>query len=320
MIRWGMIGCGDVTEHKSARAYQQTEHFELLAVSARTPGKAQDYAKRHGVPRWYTDADAMINDPHVDAVYIATPPDSHLELALKVAKANKVCCIEKPMAVNFAQSQQIHDAFLARQLPLFIAYYRRSLPGFIAVKQSLEANEIGSIRHVQWHYNRPPSALDLSEKYNWRTDKTIAPGGYFDDLASHGIDIITFLAGNIAQAKGLCSNQQGLYSAYDGITATAGFESGATASMSWNFGSYEYQDSLIVHGSHGTAKLSVFSDKHATITNESGITTIAMPKPTPIQSHFVADLSNHLLNKVSHPSQGNSALHTSWVMDEILKC
>lgn len=320
MIRWGMIGCGDVTEHKSAPAYQQTNAFELLAVSARTPGKAQDYARRHNVERWYLNADALITDPDIDAVYIATPPDSHLELALKVAHANKVCCLEKPMAVNLSQCQQIQKAFEASNLPLFVAYYRRSLPGFVEIKRSIEANEIGTIRHLQWHYNRFPSVLDLSKQYNWRTDQSIAPGGYFDDLASHGLDIMMFLAGNIARATGVCTNQQGLYSAYDSITASMLFESGATAACSWNFASHSYQDKLVIHGAKGSIELSVFGEQDAKIITDTATRQIKMPKPTPIQGPFVDDLAQHLIKGIPHPSQGHNALLTNQVMDDILLC
>ena len=97
-IRWGMIGCGSVTEVKSGPAYQQTPGFSLHAVMRRDAQKAADYARRHQVPLWFSDADALIQHPEIDAVYIATPPDSHLFYALKVAAAGKICCVEKPMA------------------------------------------------------------------------------------------------------------------------------------------------------------------------------------------------------------------------------
>src|SRR6187402_652554 len=97
-LRWGIIGCGSVTELKSGPAYQKTAGFSIEAVMRRDPEKVADYAKRHGIQKFYTDADALINDPEIDAVYIATPPDTHKYYGLKVAAAGKPCCIEKPMA------------------------------------------------------------------------------------------------------------------------------------------------------------------------------------------------------------------------------
>ncbi|MEP5256225.1 MAG: Gfo/Idh/MocA family oxidoreductase [Winogradskyella arenosi] len=175
-IKWGIIGCGDVTEVKSGPAYQGVEGFELVAVMRRTLALAKDYAKRHKVERYYDDADALINDKDVDAVYIATPPDTHHFYALKVAEAGKICCIEKPMAPSYKACLEIYTAFESKNLPLFVAYYRRSLPRFNVLKAMLESDAIGELRYVHWNLSRTPSPLDVSGTYNWRTDANIAPG------------------------------------------------------------------------------------------------------------------------------------------------
>ena len=78
-VRWGIIGVGDVTERKSGGAFTGAPHSRLVAVMRRNADKARDFAKRHGVPKWYDDADALIADPDVDVVYVSTPPDSHKE-------------------------------------------------------------------------------------------------------------------------------------------------------------------------------------------------------------------------------------------------
>ncbi len=105
-IRWGIIGCGNVTEVKSGPAFQQTDGFELKAVMRRDHQKAKDYALRHGIPKIYKKAEDLILDDEIDAVYIATPPDSHKYYGLMVAAAGKPCCIEKPMAPNYEDSQK----------------------------------------------------------------------------------------------------------------------------------------------------------------------------------------------------------------------
>ena len=83
-IRWGIIGCGDVTEVKSGPGLQKADGSQLVAVMRRDAEKARDYAKRHNVPRAYGDAQELIDDPEVDAVYVATPPGSHAEYAIRV--------------------------------------------------------------------------------------------------------------------------------------------------------------------------------------------------------------------------------------------
>ncbi len=198
--------------------------------------KAQDYALRHGVPKFYSDADDIINDSEIDAIYIATPPDSHGYYALKVAAAGKICCIEKPMAPTYEECVVINKAFNIKNIPLFVSYYRRSLPRFKQIKLWIEENRIGVIRHINWHLSKPVNLIDISKEYNWRTNIDIAYGGYFDDLASHGIDLFIYLLGDIDKATGVSTNQQGLYTAIDSVAGSWIHESGVTGSGSWNFG------------------------------------------------------------------------------------
>src|SRR3954468_2626810 len=136
-IRWGIVGCGDVTEVKSGPGFQKAEGSELVAVMRRDAAKAQDYARRHGVQRAYDRAEDLIADPQVDAVYVATPPSTHAELALAVAAAGKPCLVEKPMARNHAECLQMVEVFAAQGLPLWVAYYRRALPRFVLVRDLL---------------------------------------------------------------------------------------------------------------------------------------------------------------------------------------
>lgn len=318
-IKWGFIGCGSVTEVKSGPAYQLTEGFEVSAVMRRDLDKAKDYAKRHNIETYYNDADALIHDEDVDAVYIATPPDSHKMYALKVAEAGKPCCIEKPLATNYNDSLDILNAFKAKNLPLFVAYYRRSLPRFLKVKSWLDDNEIGDIRHVNWTFCKPPNDLDLNKTYNWRTDYKIAPGGYFDDLASHGLDLLAFLLGEFKEALGICTNQQKLYKAYDAITASWVHKNGITGSGSWHYGSNDRIDDVTIIGSKGIITFSVFLENPVRLKTSDFEESMAIENPKHIQLYHVKGMRDELiLNNFKHPSTGKTALHTSWVMDKIL--
>ncbi|MCG7499588.1 Gfo/Idh/MocA family oxidoreductase [Vibrio sp. Of7-15] len=318
-IRWGIIGCGAVTELKSGPAYQKTEGFELAAVMRRSHDKAQDYAKRHKVPAFYTDADDLINSEDIDAIYIATPPDSHKYYALKVAKAGKPCCIEKPLAPNYEDSKDIVTAFKKAEQPLFVAYYRRSLPRFNQIKQILESGSIGKVRHISWHLSKPANDMDLSEQYNWRTDSNIAAGGYFDDLASHGLDLFAYLLGDFDSVQGIGLNQQGLYSALDAISACWSHKSGVTGVGSWNFGCSRRQDKVEIMGSEGQVSFSVFDEQPIRLHREGEEEKLFyIENPENIQLFHVANMYTQLAEGGAHPSSGKSALHTSWVMDKIL--
>nr|WP_315174632.1 Gfo/Idh/MocA family oxidoreductase [uncultured Flavobacterium sp.] len=317
IIRWGIIGCGNVTEVKSGPAYQKTEGFKIEAVMRRDADKAADYAKRHGIQKYYTNADDLINDTEIDAIYIATPPDTHKYYGLKVALAGKICCIEKPLAPNYQDCISIYETFEEKNIPLFVAYYRRTLPRFEQIKKWLDTNSIGEIRHIRWHLSKPTSEQDKSGTYNWRTDSEIATGGYFDDLASHGLDLFIHLLGNIKEVSGISHNQQGLYSSQDTVTACWAHETGVTGTGSWNFGCYEREDKVEIYGSKGKITFSVFENVPLVLTNEEGETALDIEHPENIQLYHVQQMREHLLGNSIHPSNGFTAAHTNWVMDKI---
>lgn len=317
-IRWGILGCGNVTELKSGPAYQKTKGFTIEAVMRRDAEKAADYAKRHNIGKYYSDADALINDPEIDAIYIATPPDTHHFYGLKVASAGKICCIEKPLAPSYKESLAIYNAFNAKNIPLFTAYYRRSLPRFEQIKTWLDNNKIGEVRSIRWNLTKPASEQDLSGEYNWRTDAKVAPGGYFDDLASHGLDLFIFLLGDIKEVTGFSLNQQGLYSAKDAITASWVHESGITGNGNWNFGSPTREDSVEITGSLGKITFSIFENDPIILENQDGKTELHIEHPENVQLHHVKRIREHLLGKSQHPSSDFSAVKASWIMDKIL--
>ena len=147
-VRWGILGVGNVTERKSGPGFQLAERSELVAVMRRNAGLAADYARRNNVPRWYDDADELINDPEVDAVYVATPPDSHREYAVRVAQAGKPVYVEKPMARTALECEEMISACERAGVGLFVAYYRRALPRFATVKELIDGGRIGQLRSV----------------------------------------------------------------------------------------------------------------------------------------------------------------------------
>ncbi|MFD1614102.1 Gfo/Idh/MocA family protein [Gelatiniphilus marinus] len=319
VFKWGIIGCGSVTELKSGPAYQKVEGFELQAVMRRNVEKAEDFAIRHNVPKFYANADELINDPEIDAVYIATPPDSHCYYALKVAKAEKICCIEKPMAPTYDECLLINEAFKAKKTPLFVAYYRRSLPRFKQIKVWIDSNKIGKIRHINWHFSKPANAIDLAKTYNWRTDIKIAKGGYFDDLASHGIDLFMHLLGDITIAQGIATNQQGLYTAMDAISGTWMHQSGITGSGSWNFGTEKREDDVYIYGEKGKISFSVFGEVPVELEHGDHKESLFIENPENIQLFHVQNIKKHIMQNKVHPSTGKTAAHTTWVLENILK-
>jgi predicted dehydrogenase len=263
-VRWGVIGCGAVTEVKSGPGFQKADGSSLAAVMRRDRAKAEDYARRHGVARAYDDADALIRDPDVDAVYIATPPSSHLDLALRVAAAGKPCLVEKPMAMTHGECVCMNDAFRAAGVPLYVAYYRRALPRFLEVRRQLEAGAIGPVSDV--HIRISDQLASGEAASGWRFNPAVAGAGLFYDLASHCLDLVDFLLGPIEEAVGVAVNTGGAYAAEDVTCGSFRFAHGALGTGTWNFNADRSEDWMVFTGPLGELRTPVFTDGDVVIT------------------------------------------------------
>jgi predicted dehydrogenase len=323
-IRWGIIGCGDVTEVKSGPALQKATGSALVAVMRRDGEKANDYARRHGVPRWYDLADALIGDPEVDAVYVATPPSSHMEYALRVAAAGKPVYVEKPMARNFDECRRMIDACRSARggagVPLFVAYYRRRLPRFLRAKQLIDDGAIGPVRLVSvLLYQRPnPNETDRANLH-WHVVPEIAGAGRFMDLASHTLDILAYLLGDITEASGAAANQAGLYVAEDIVAGHWAHAGGALGTGAWCFTSFDRMDRVEIVGATGTITFSTFGTEPVRLQTAAGVREFAEPTPPHIQQPLIQSIVDELNGTGQCPSTGETAARTNWVMDRMLE-
>jgi predicted dehydrogenase len=318
-IRWGIIGCGDVTEVKSGPGFQKADRSSLVAVMRRNGELARDYARRHGVARWYDDAEALIHDPDVDAVYIATPPAFHKEYTLLSAQAGKPVYVEKPMALNFEECQVMIQACRAASVPIFVAYYRRALPRFLKVKELIDARLIGEVRFVNVTLYQPLAPDELTpQTLPWRVIPELAGGGRFVDLASHMLDFLDYLLGPIRAAQGYASNQARRYPAEDIVTGTFVFESGVHGVGTWCFSSFDRCDRTEIVGTEGKITYSTFDAQPVILTTRDGPTELLYDYPAHIQQPLIQTVVDDLNGVGACPSTGESAARTSWVMDQIL--
>ena len=318
-IRWGIIGCGDVTEVKSGPALQKAENSALVAVMRRNGNLAKDYAERHGVPKWYDNAQALIHDPDVNAIYIATPPSSHKEYTIQAAQAGKPVYVEKPMALNFDECQEMIDACDTAGVSLFVAYYRRALRRFLKVKEVVDSRAIGNIRFVSITLYQPvqPKQTD-SNNLPWRVLPGISGGGIFVDLAAHQLDFLDYVLGPIQSVQGFAGNQAGLYPAEDIVTGSFVFESGVQGVGTWCFTAFEEIDRTEIVGDKGRITYSTFGSDPVLLTTSGGDTEFAIDYPPHIQQPLIQTVVDDLLGVGHCPSNGESGARTTWVMDQML--
>ena len=318
-IRWGIIGCGDVCEVKSGPGFQQASGSELVAVMRRDGRRAQDFARRHGVPAFYDDVDRLLEDPRVNAVYVASPPGSHWELALRVAKAGKPAYVEKPMARTYGECRQMVDAFAAAKLPLFVAYYRRRLDRFLKVKELLDSERLGTIRSIDVRYASEGGLRDAgAATLPWRLHAEQAGAGLFLDLASHTLDVLDFLFGALQAVSGEASNVAAPGDVEDRVVMHFTTLAGAQGSGSWNFSSPCREDLITIVGEAATLRLSTFGDGPIELDGPGGVESFSLPNPRHIQLPLIQSVVDSLLGRGSCPSTGETAARTSDVMDRAL--
>jgi len=323
-VVWGIIGAGDVCEVKSAPALYTIPHSEVKMVMRRNAIKAADFALRHGIGQWTTNLDELLNDGEINAVYIATPPDTHAALTLKCAQAGKAVYVEKPMANTYAECLAMIEACRAANVPLFTAYYRRTLPGFLKVKEMVESGALGDIRFVNIEMYQPLQADIIANlATNWRVNPEIAGGGYFHDLASHQLDYLDFLFGPITDSKGVTSNQAGMYPADDIVTASFRFENGVLGTGMWCFTTDKVteKDFTRIVGSKGELTFNTFGSPMIVQlkTREGGSEEFSYIHAQPIQEPLVRVLVDELRGLGVSPSTGASGARTTLVLDRITK-
>ena len=321
-VRWGFVGCGSVTEVKSGPAFSRIEGSEVVAVMSRREEKAKSYAQRHGIAKWYTDPIALINDPQVNAVYIATPPSSHATFATMAMKAGKPVYVEKPMASNYSDCLRICRTSERTGIPCFVAYYRRELPYFKKVKEIVDSGLLGKLLTCHMRLAVPARELDYQrDDKPWRLQPDIAGGGgYFYDLAPHQIDFLQYLLGHIIEAEGYGTNRAGLYAVEDCLSACYQFDCGIIGSATWCFVAHESArtDRIQIIGQKGSVSFSVYDYKPISLYTEAGHQSFGFDNPPHVQEPLIRKVVGHLQGTDTCLSDCISATSVNWVMDKIL--
>ena len=315
-IRWGMIGCGSVAEVKSGPALYKTEGSELVAVMRRNGDLARDYARRHGVPRWYDRAGDLIADADVNAIYIATPVGTHCEYALAAAAAGKPCYVEKPMARNHSECVRMIEAFQSAGLPLFVAYYRRAMPRFVKVGRLLEAGRLGTLSSIHYRYAEPRhEAIDPAD-LPWRL-RPEHGGGLVMDMGSHTLDLFDHLIGPLEHVAGDAANLASGCPVED-TCAMSFTAAGVPGAAVWNFASQAREDQLTFTGTQGRLCISTFGEEPIELHTAEGVEIFDIPYPEHAQQPLIATIVAQLRGEGRCPSPATSAARTSQVLDTVL--
>jgi len=318
ILSWGIIGCGDVTEIKSGPAFNKVSNSRLMAVMRRDAEKAADYAARHAVPKWYNDAAELINDPEIDAVYVATPPKFHEEYTIQALQAGKHVYVEKPVTTDTASCKRIMDHANAAKGKLAVAHYRRALPMFLTIKKMIAENKIGKIKLIQLNMLQPHlSPIIAATEKNWRVDPAIAGGGLFYDLAPHQLDIITFIFGKYVNCSGIAVNQAKFYEAEDTVIGYIELPNNILFTGNWCFTvpDNNKKDECKIIGENGSLSFPFFGNTLEVMTDE-GTQHFLFEHPTHIQQPMIGKVVQYFLGNEPNPCSVEEALVSLEIMEK----
>jgi predicted dehydrogenase len=319
-VKWGIIGCGDVTEKKSGPPLYKTANSSLVAVMRRNGEKAADYARRHNVAKWYDDALELMNDPEVNSVYIASPPGSHLEYTLAALAKGLNVYLEKPITLNADEARKIAEAVKQSTGKFSAAHYRRSLPMFLYVKELIDTGAIGDVRTAQirlWQSITPELVTHVED--NWRIQEEHSGGGYFHDMSPHQLDLMLFYFGEPQYYSGASLNQGGTYGVADHVTGHIIFKNKAVVNGSWSFNvtTTEATDLCEIIGSKGKISFPFFNKPHdVVLKNEDGEHTKSFQHPEHISHLMIEQVVNYFNgDQANNPCSIEDAIPLMDIMD-----
>jgi len=315
IIKWGIIGCGDVAEVKSGPAFQKTAYSELVAVMRRNGAKAKDFAERHHVPFWYDSVKAVLNHPEINAVYIATPPSTHLEIAKQCLAANKFVYLEKPITIDTKEAKQLAE-IVSENNKIVVAHYRRKLPAFQKVKELLDANSIGKVLFADIQILQSTKASIIAKTDdNWRLKPETSGGGYFHDIAPHQIDLMYHYFGDIKNAQGYATSNKNNKVA-DIVNGIIEFENGVQFRGIWNFmaSEQEVKDECKIYGEKGTITFSFYGEKVFLNTTDKE-EVFSFENPAHVQQPLIEQTVQYFLGNTTNPCSIKDGVEVMKILD-----
>ena len=253
-VKLGLIGCGRISKNH-LDAVSQIPEAEFVAVCDCISDKAQKVAAEYGITKIYTDHHEMLKNEELDLVSICTPSGMHPQMGIDVANAKVNVLTEKPMAINIEAADRLIKACDDNHVKLFVVKQNRLNSTMQLLKRAIEKNRFGRIYMAQANvfWQRPQAYYD-AEKWRgtWEFD-----GGAYMNQASHYVDAIYWLLGNVDSVSAFTATMARKIEAEDTGSAILQFRSGIIASINVTMLTYpkNFEGSITIIGEKGTVKV-----------------------------------------------------------------
>ncbi len=320
-IKWGIIGCGDVAEHKGGPALYKVEDSELLGVTDINLDKAKDFAKRHGAKKCYTMVEEMLDDKEIDAVYVATPVRFHCEYSIQSAEAGKHVLCEKPFAMNAEENRQMIEACRKNNVKLAAAYYRRFFLHIQKIKGLIAEGTIGDVVLAQSNYTGyyNPAKIYPQDPSQWRTDPQMAGGGVVMNCGSHRIDLLVYLLGDVAEVSAFVDTLHCDYTVEDSSVIIIRFATCAQAVANFNQNVRASTDEFVIYGTEGKIVATPLDSGNIVLDNASGTQEYHLTPTKITHLGLVRDFVQSIVAEREPISSGEDGMKASLVMDAAYK-
>ncbi|MFZ1757428.1 MAG: Gfo/Idh/MocA family oxidoreductase [Caldilineaceae bacterium] len=312
-LNWGVIGAGKIVERQMATAFAQASGQRLVAVMKRDLAQARAFAARHDVPGAYATSAALLADPAVQAVYIATPPHLHAAQTMEAAQAGKHILCEKPLALDTGQARQMIDACRANGVQLAVCYYQRYNSRHQQIRRLLAAGAIGQVMSVRFNFSDffPPTPGF------WHHNRAISGGGVLMDLGVHCVDLLRYLCGNVTEVVALIDTLAADSPVEDTATLLLKLAGGAQAVITshWSTANFEpaQANGLEICGTLGTIQASPIQAKDSSgslrLITEAGAQDFSVA-PGGIRPHvaLLEDFAQTIANRTPSAIAGEEGL------------
>lgn len=314
-VRWGLIGCGDVARKRVAAAIQDEPRSQLVAACRRDDQRLQEFCDQFGVERRYRDADGLIADENIDAVYIATPVACHLPQTLAAAQAGKHVLVEKPMAMSVRECDEMIAACRTAGVKLAVAYYRRFYPLVHRIAALIADGTIGTPMGVS-AVTATPLAMQPGEEGYWRVIPGDGGGGALMDIGSHRINVFLHLFGEITELRTLCATVAAQYDAEDSALLLMKFASGLVGTLQCHFGPAVDPDEFAVIGTRGRLVARPLNGSELLIETPGQQQIEQHPPATNLCGPLVADFVSAILEDREPTVSGEEGRATNAIMEQ----
>jgi predicted dehydrogenase len=317
-LRWGLIGCGDISRQRIAPALKAIEQCELQAVARANHALAESFALEFGAKRWYKNWQDLITDKEIDAVYVATPVYLHAEQYIAAARAGKHVLCEKPMALNAKDCDAMIETCKQHGVILGIAYYRRFYPVIARVKDIVLSGEIGepviADVHAFERFDRKPG-----EPRYWLLKKELSGGGPMMDFGCHRIEALQNLFGGVEEIQSQLFNVHFKREVEDTAYVSLLFENRTHAVIRASHAAYEARDTLDIFGTKGAIHVPVLNNGTLVVSTEKGERTEHHPAHRNVHQPLIEDFTNAVLEKRNPAVDGLVGKEVHLIIDKIYK-